>query len=81
LGKLGARLPEFAPGEWRLEPGTAPLPAKVEFDTYHDHRMAMGLAPLATLMDVTIHDPSVVDKSYPAFWEDVKSVGFDTSLT
>jgi 3-phosphoshikimate 1-carboxyvinyltransferase len=81
LGKLGARLPESMPGEWKLEPATTPLPAQMEFDTYHDHRMAMGLAPLATRMDVTIRDPRVVDKSYPAFWEDVKSVGFDTNLT
>jgi 3-phosphoshikimate 1-carboxyvinyltransferase len=45
--------------------------------TYEDHRMAMSFAPLA-LMDtpVEIEHPEVVKKSYPGFWEDLRSVGF-----
>jgi 3-phosphoshikimate 1-carboxyvinyltransferase len=39
--------------------------------------MAMGLAPLATLSDLVINDPVVVNKSYPGFWEDMKAVGFE----
>jgi 3-phosphoshikimate 1-carboxyvinyltransferase len=39
--------------------------------------MAMGLAPLATLMNLEIRTPEVVDKSYPGFWEDMKAVGFE----
>jgi 3-phosphoshikimate 1-carboxyvinyltransferase len=39
--------------------------------------MAMGLAPWATLTDLVINDPSVVNKSYPGFWEDMKTVGFE----
>jgi 3-phosphoshikimate 1-carboxyvinyltransferase len=39
--------------------------------------MAMGLAPLATMMDLTIKSPEVVNKSYPGYWEDIKSVGFE----
>ncbi len=46
------------------------------FDTYEDHRMAMALAPLSLLHPITINDPHVVIKSYPAFWEDIKSIGF-----
>ncbi len=47
------------------------------FETYGDHRMAMSFAPLAMIFDsVGIMDPDVVEKSYPAFWEDFKSVGF-----
>jgi 3-phosphoshikimate 1-carboxyvinyltransferase len=38
--------------------------------------MAMGFAPWATLTDLKINDPSVVNKSYPGFWEDVESFGF-----
>jgi 3-phosphoshikimate 1-carboxyvinyltransferase len=38
--------------------------------------MAMGLAPLATLMDISIESPEVVKKSYPTFWEDMKVMGF-----
>jgi 3-phosphoshikimate 1-carboxyvinyltransferase len=54
------------------------LPAKADFATYHDHRMAMGLAPLATLMDVTFDDATVINKSYPGFWQDCESVGIKT---
>lgn len=75
LGKIGARLAEDG-DRWQLTPGDSGLPAVLEFDTYEDHRMAMGFAPLATRTKVVIHDPHVVKKSYPGFWEDVKSVGF-----
>ncbi len=73
LGKIGALLIEKE-STWTLVPSKS-LPAKVDFATYHDHRMAMGLAPLATLMDVTFDDFSVINKSYPDFWLDCKSVG------
>lgn len=79
LSKIGARLEEPETGKWTLIPGTGPLPKKIIVETYHDHRMAMGLAPLATQMDVEIIDPSVVNKSYPTYWEDVKSLGFEIS--
>lgn len=75
LAKIGAQLTEGR-GNWHLKPASHPLPKHVEFDTYHDHRMAMGLAPLATLMDVQINGPEAVNKSYPDFWLDMKSLGF-----
>ncbi len=38
----------------------------------------MSFAPLAiTLGSIEINEPMVVTKSYPAYWEDLKSVGFD----
>ena len=40
----------------------------------------MAFAPLATLMDVEIERPEVVRKSYPNFWNDMKSVGFEGSV-
>lgn len=48
------------------------------FDTYEDHRMAMSLAPvcLRTGGQIQINNPEVVSKSYPAFWDDLKKVGF-----
>jgi 3-phosphoshikimate 1-carboxyvinyltransferase len=49
------------------------------FPTYEDHRMAMAFAPLAMLHDIDIEDPSVVSKSYPQFWEDLKKLGFEIS--
>ena len=45
--------------------------------TYNDHRMAMAFALAAmTHDDVCIEHPEVVSKSYPAFWDDLRSVGF-----
>lgn len=45
--------------------------------TYEDHRMAMAFAPLALLGQLEIEEPDVVNKSYPDFWRDLKSVGFE----
>ena len=44
--------------------------------TYNDHRMAMAFAPLALKTNLQIEDANVVSKSYPNFWEDLKSIGF-----
>ena len=47
------------------------------FETYKDHRMAMAFAPLALLHPIEIHKPHVVSKSYPGFWSDLQSLGFE----
>jgi 3-phosphoshikimate 1-carboxyvinyltransferase len=47
--------------------------------TYQDHRMAMAFAPLAIKMPLTIANAEVVSKSYPAFWSDLKSLGFQVA--
>lgn len=44
--------------------------------TYNDHRMAMAFAPLALRMALQIEDHRVVNKSYPDFWTDLKTIGF-----
>ena len=66
--------------EWngeRCEPETEPVIA-----TYHDHRMAMAFAPVSIKAgSIKIADPMVVTKSYPAFWKDLKSVGFNINET
>ncbi|MGA3013513.1 MAG: 3-phosphoshikimate 1-carboxyvinyltransferase [Bacteroidales bacterium] len=50
----------------------------LEISTYGDHRMAMTFAPLALLFGkINIDDPEVVTKSYPGFWDDLVSVGFE----
>lgn len=77
LAKIGAEITEPTTGTWILTPSSAAaLPPRIQVNTYHDHRMAMGLAPLATLMEVEILDPSVVNKSYPTYWQDMKNLGF-----
>lgn len=53
----------------------------IAIDTYEDHRMAMAFAPVA-LKDgrIVINNPQVVSKSYPRYWEDLKSVGFEIEV-
>lgn len=76
LGKIDAKIVEPKKGVWRLEPGKFDPVKHIVIETYHDHRMAMGLAPLATMMEVTVKSPDVVNKSYPGYWEDMRAVGF-----
>ena len=46
--------------------------------TYNDHRMAMAFSPLSINYPIQIEDFDVVKKSYPNFWDDLKSIGFKT---
>ncbi|MEO0899453.1 MAG: 3-phosphoshikimate 1-carboxyvinyltransferase [Bacteroidota bacterium] len=47
-----------------------------DIDTYEDHRMAMAFAPLVMKFpSISIHDPEVVNKSYPSFWKHMELVG------
>lgn len=81
LSKFGAQLVEPSHGELKWD-GTFPLEKQTfpEIETYHDHRMAMAFAPAAILLgNVIIKDSMVVTKSYPGFWDDLKSVGFSLS--
>jgi 5-enolpyruvylshikimate-3-phosphate synthase len=39
--------------------------------------MAMSFAPLAICADINILNAEVVNKSYPNFWNDIKSVGIE----
>jgi 3-phosphoshikimate 1-carboxyvinyltransferase len=56
----------------RCEPDADPL-----ISTYEDHRMAMAFAPACLKTGkIRIHEPGVVTKSYPGFWDDLKDVGF-----
>jgi 3-phosphoshikimate 1-carboxyvinyltransferase len=60
----------------RMETGSSSL----SFKTYDDHRLAMTFAPLAMKFhEVMIEAPDVVKKSYPGFWEDLSSAGFEIS--
>ena len=46
--------------------------------TYNDHRMAMAFVPLSINYPIQIEDFDVVKKSYPNFWTDLESIGFET---
>ncbi len=55
----------------RCEPSMEPI------DTYEDHRMAMAFAPLAMRFNgLRINNPEVVSKSYPEYWEHLKSLSW-----
>ncbi|MBQ5392265.1 MAG: 3-phosphoshikimate 1-carboxyvinyltransferase [Bacteroidaceae bacterium] len=65
--------------QWNGEMSGQPVvPEHVSIDTYDDHRMAMAFAPIALVKgSVVINNPEVVSKSYPSFWEDMRSAGFN----
>ena len=46
-------------------------------DSFNDHRIAMTLAIAATVSDskITIDNAEAINKSYPHFYEDLKSLG------
>ena len=52
------------------------LPTRIE--TYADHRIAMSFA-LAGLRigGITILDPDCVGKTYPGYWDALRSVGVE----
>lgn len=52
-------------------------PSLEPIDTYEDHRMAMAFAPAAIKFPgLRMNNPSVVSKSYPSFWDSLRSIGF-----
>ena len=52
-----------------------------KLETFYDHRIAMGFAPLClNFGELSIDDPKVVSKSYPNFWKDFKKAGFIIDL-
>jgi 3-phosphoshikimate 1-carboxyvinyltransferase len=49
--------------------------ANLDIETYHDHRMAMCIAPLALKFEgICIKNSEVVSKSYPEFWKDLERI-------
>lgn len=70
LRKLGAEVEEFSDG-LRITP--RPLHAAA-LDTYRDHRMAMSFALAGLrLPGVEIRDPGCVAKTYPRFFDDLRT--------
>jgi 3-phosphoshikimate 1-carboxyvinyltransferase len=78
--KLGAILTEPAEGElfWDGKISAELVDQKAEIATYDDHRMAMAFAAVALFKgEIRIQDATVVTKSYPSFYEDLRKVGFE----
>lgn len=50
-------------------------------DPHRDHRIAMAFAALGLSTEgVTIRDAECVSKSYPLFWEDLRSLGAEATM-
>lgn len=77
LAKMGVRSSATA-DTLKIE-GGHPRPAAIS--TYNDHRMAMAFAVAgAKLSGMIIEDPDVVTKTFPDFWEKLRSVGIGVSF-
>ena len=74
LSRTGTRLIEDG-STWILDSTDFNLKPGTLFETYDDHRMAMSFAPLSMIAPIRIENPGVVEKSYPGYWDDLKSVG------
>lgn len=77
LTKLGANI-SITNESLTLEPSKN-ITSDVKIATYNDHRMAMAFAPLALKVPIIIENAEVVSKSFPDFWNDLKSLGFGMS--
>lgn len=80
LGKYGAELTgSVEANQWNLSSKNfnSQQEETPSIATYEDHRMAMSIAPLSLVTQkIIIEEPQVVTKSYPKFWDDMKSLGF-----
>ncbi len=75
LSKIGCDFYEES-NFWILDVRDNEIDNNISFDTYNDHRMAMALAPIASIKRIYINNPEVVVKSYPNYWEDLQKIGF-----
>lgn len=81
LAKIGAALKEDSGIFYLSYSNIYDFQKPIHFETYQDHRMAMCLAPLSLKWtDVTIENPSVVQKSYRSFWDDFATTGLTLKL-
>ncbi|MBX2841786.1 MAG: 3-phosphoshikimate 1-carboxyvinyltransferase [Flammeovirgaceae bacterium] len=76
LKKVGHHVKVIGDSEIIISPAET-IMNQPTIDTYEDHRMAMAFAPLGLLGEVTIEEPSVVNKSYPVYWDHLKVAGFE----
>jgi len=75
LAKLGSQLVELEKNHlYQLSGDFANRDTCPEIETYDDHRMAMAFAPVGLLCELIIHEPGVVAKSYPSFWDHIHKI-------
>lgn len=77
LGKLNGALVQGTNGFWHLKPVRSKK-KKLKVHSHMDHRIVMAMMMAAMIgLEVEIADPEVVSKSYPGFWRDMTSTGFE----
>ncbi len=78
LGSIGVRVEELDDG-LTVEGGGLPA-TEASVSSRGDHRLAMALSILAVAVPVVRVDlAESVEKTYPAFWDDLRSLGFDVA--
>lgn len=76
--KLGYILTQPHNGSIRWSGEMCDITHPIVIDTCNDHRIAMTFAPAAiTHKEICILHPSVVEKSYPEFWQHLAMAGFN----
>ena len=75
LAKLGYQIEDRNDSELLWEGKQLDPSDEIAIDTYEDHRMAFAPVALKNGL-ININNPQVVSKSYPQYWDDLKSVGF-----
>jgi len=77
LIKTGIKI-EFGEDFLKIEGG---VPHSATIETYDDHRMAMSMALLGCKTEgITILEHKVVNKSFPKYWDMMKSCGLDSKI-
>lgn len=77
LAKVGVDV-EVLKDEVRVSSSITPND-EVVFDSHNDHRIAMALSLLSSLMDVRILDASCIRKSFPNFFKELGRLGLEVS--
>jgi 3-phosphoshikimate 1-carboxyvinyltransferase len=78
LSRLPEKFSQKSGVEYYMQEGSAQNADDTPtFATYKDHRMAMAFAPLAVFLPIEMEDHMVVTKSYPNYWSDLESIGFE----
>jgi 3-phosphoshikimate 1-carboxyvinyltransferase len=73
LKKCGVDLIENN-SEWILDASKFELQENTLFENYDDHRIAMALAILAFIKPIQMENLEAVNKSYPDFWEHLRTL-------
>ena len=73
--KLGIKNIETSDNTIYFE-GNQKINNNIKIATYQDHRMALSFSALAVIIDISIESPNVVSKSFPGYWENLKTLGF-----